>query len=76
MGPWAHLVLQGRGGGAAGAFSVYGLLGLLILILDIVVIVAVLRSHKALLTKIVWILVIIFLPVLGLILYFFLGREK
>ena len=54
----------------------FSVLGLIILILDIIVIVSVLGSHKTFLVKLVWILVILFLPVLGLILYFFLGREK
>ena len=30
----------------------------------------------ALIPKVVWTLIVIFLPILGLILYFFLGREK
>ena len=63
-----------RGGG--GGFGLYQIIGLLILILDIIVIVSVWKSHKAFIPKIVWTLVILFLPILGLILYFFLGREK
>ena len=54
----------------------FSVLGLIVLVLDILVIVRVAGSHKAFLVKLVWILVILFLPILGLILYFFLGREK
>jgi len=56
----------------------YGIsaLSLIILILDIIVIVSIVGSHKTFLVKLVWVLVILFLPVLGLILYFFLGRER
>lgn len=68
-------VLLQRAGGSSG-FGLYQIFALLILILDIVVIVSVWKSHKALIPKLVWTLVILFLPILGLILYFFLGREK
>lgn len=51
------------------------ILVLLILLLDIYVILRVVGSHKAFLVKLAWIALIIFLPVLGLIVYFFLGRE-
>ncbi len=71
---WPDVLLQRGGGG--GGFGAYQVVGLFILILDIIVIVSVWRSHKALIPKVVWTLVILFLPILGLILYFFLGREK
>lgn len=71
---WPDVVLQG--GRAGGGFGVYPALGLVILVLDIIVIVNVWKSHKALIPKVVWTLVILFLPILGLILYFLLGREK
>jgi len=61
---------------SAGSFGIgIGVFGLVVLILDILVIVSILGSHKAFLVKLVWVLVVVFLPVLGLILYFFLGRE-
>lgn len=66
---------QAKGGGGA-FFEQYGWLGILVLILDILVIVFVLQSRKRFLVKLVWIAVIVFLPILGLILYFLLGREK
>ncbi|HLE48099.1 MAG TPA: PLDc N-terminal domain-containing protein [Candidatus Thermoplasmatota archaeon] len=76
-GPFAVVptLLQGKAGPSS--FGVGGsILGLVVLVLDILVIVSILKSHKALLVKVAWILVVVFLPILGLILYFFLGREK
>lgn len=51
------------------------LLGLIILVLDIIAIVDVIKSSKDTGKKILWILLIIILPVVGLILYFLLGRK-
>ncbi|HEX9817101.1 MAG TPA: PLD nuclease N-terminal domain-containing protein [Candidatus Thermoplasmatota archaeon] len=70
---WPDVLLQ-RGG--SGGTSAYSVIGIVILVLDIIVIVSVWKSHKALIPKVVWTLVILFLPIIGLILYFFLGREK
>jgi len=53
-----------------------GILGLVILILDIIAIVSVLQSRIDPMMKLVWILVILFLPVIGMLLYFLLGRGK
>ncbi len=52
----------------------YGLLGLIILVLDIVAIVNVLGGSKPLEYKVLWILVILLLPVVGMILYFLIGK--
>ncbi len=53
--------------------EVSGLLGLIILVLDIVAIVKVLGSGASTGAKILWTLVIILLPVIGLIIWFFAG---
>jgi hypothetical protein len=53
-----------------------GLLGLIILVLDIIAIISVLKSGLDPVMKLVWILVILLLPVLGMILYFLLGAKK
>jgi len=53
---------------------VYNLLGLVVLILDIIAIIDVIKSNKDTAMKVVWILVILLLPVIGMILYFLLGR--
>jgi phospholipase D-like protein len=53
-----------------------GLLGLIVLVLDIIAIVDLLKSSYAIGKKVIWGLVIVLLPLLGMILYFLLGREK
>lgn len=50
-----------------------GPIGLLILILDIWAIVSTVGSKASTGTKVLWILLIVFLPLLGVILWFFLG---
>lgn len=52
-----------------------GLIGLIILILDIWAIVKVLGSSATPGMKFVWVLVIFFLPVIGLILWYFFGPK-
>ena len=52
---------------------VYSLVGLLILILDIVAIVSVLGSGASPVARLLWILLILALPVVGMVLYFLLG---
>ena len=52
-----------------------GLLGLVILILDIWAIVKVLGSSASAGTKILWVLIILVLPVIGLILWFLLAPK-
>ena len=50
-----------------------GILGLIILALDIWAIINVLQSGASTGSKIVWVLVILVLPVLGLIIWYFMG---
>jgi len=50
--------------------------GILILIFDVAAIVDAIRSKISIEKKILWILLILFLPVLGMILYFLLGRSE
>ncbi len=50
-----------------------GLFGLIILIADIYAIVKTVQSNAETLTKVLWIVVILFLPILGLILWYFFG---
>ena len=52
------------------------LFGILIVIFDVAAIVDAIRSSIAIEKKILWILLILFLPVLGMILYFLLGRPE
>lgn len=51
----------------------YGLLGLVIMLADLYAIYQVLTSRASTLAKIIWTIVIIALPVLGLLIWFFAG---
>ena len=53
--------------------NVGGPLGLIILILDLWAIVSTIGSRASTGTKVLWVLLILFLPLLGVILWFFLG---
>lgn len=50
-----------------------GLLGLLILIADIYAIIKILQSSASGLRKLVWVLIVLILPVIGLIAWFLMG---
>lgn len=52
-----------------------GLLGLIILILDIYAIIKVVQSSASVGMKALWIVIILFLPIIGLILWWFLGPK-
>lgn len=54
-------------------FGYKGLTGLLILAGDIWAILNISQSRVSNLRKLIWILLVLFLPVLGLLLWFFLG---
>ena len=51
----------------------YGLIGLLVLVLDIVAIVKVLGGSASIEHKLLWTILILVLPVLGMVLYFLIG---
>jgi len=52
-----------------------GLLSLVILVLDIVAIVDVLKSSASTGRKALWIILILLLPLVGMVLYFLLGKK-
>ena len=52
-----------------------GLLSLVVLVLDIVAIIDVLKSSMTTGKKVLWIILILILPLIGLLLYFFIGRR-
>jgi len=54
----------------------FSLIGLVILVLDIIALVSLLKSGADAGTKILWALLIILLPVLGMILYFLMGPGR
>jgi len=53
-----------------------GILGLVVLILDIWAIVKILNGRMKQDKKILWVLVVAFLPVLGFILWYLMGPKK
>jgi hypothetical protein len=53
----------------------FGILGLIVLALDIIAIVDVAKGSGDIGKKVLWIVLILLLPVLGMILYFLLGRS-
>lgn len=52
------------------------LLGVIILILDVWAILSVLMGNSTIERKVLWVLVILLLPVLGILLYLVMGRSK
>ena len=52
------------------------LLGVIILILDVWAILSVLMGNSTIERKVLWMLVILLLPVLGILLYLFMGRSR
>jgi hypothetical protein len=52
-----------------------GIVGLIVLILDIVAIVDALKSSMDTGKKALWIILILLLPVIGMVLYFLLGKK-
>nr|MBU1327629.1 PLD nuclease N-terminal domain-containing protein [Candidatus Omnitrophota bacterium] len=53
-----------------------GILGLLVLILDIIAIVDALKSSMDTGKKALWIILILVLPVVGMVLYFLIGKKQ
>lgn len=57
-------------------FGIGGLFGLLILIADIWAIINIVRSSASTGSKILWTIIIVVLPLLGLIIWFFAGPRS
>jgi hypothetical protein len=53
-----------------------GILGLLVLVLDVIAIVDVLRSPMETGEKALWVILILVLPVIGMAIYFFIGKKR
>ena len=51
-------------------------ISLVILIIDIIVIVDIVKSNKDTEKKVLWIIAVVFLPILGPLLWYFLGRTR
>lgn len=55
--------------------EVSGLLGLIVLVLNVYAIVKIVQSRASTGAKVGWIVLILLLPVLGLVIWFFLGPK-
>ena len=51
------------------------LIYLLVLVIDVIVVIDILRSNKDMEKKILWIIAVIFLPILGPVLYYVIGKN-
>ena len=51
------------------------LIYLLVLVIDVIVVMDILRSNKDMEKKILWIILVIFLPILGPVLYYVIGKK-
>lgn len=51
------------------------LIYLIVLIIDVMVVMDILRSNKDMEKKILWIIAVIFLPILGPVLYYVIGKK-
>jgi hypothetical protein len=51
------------------------IIGLLVLVLDIIAIVKLLGGSSSAQHKLLWIILILLLPVIGMVLYFLIGQE-
>ena len=51
------------------------LIGLLILVIDIIAIIEIFKSSKDMTTKLLWTLLILIFPVVGVLIYYFFGRK-
>lgn len=53
-----------------------GILGLVVVALDVWAIINIIGSQASTVAKILWVLVILLLPLLGLIIWFFMGPRR
>lgn len=53
-----------------------GLVALIVLILDIIALVDILKSSLDTANKALWIILILVLPVIGMVLYFLIGKKQ
>ncbi|MBM3251892.1 MAG: PLDc_N domain-containing protein [Candidatus Omnitrophica bacterium] len=53
-----------------------GLLGLIVLVLDIVAIVDIIKGNMETAKKILWVILVLILPLIGMVLYFLVAKKK
>ncbi len=51
------------------------LISLAVLVLDVIVILDILKSNKDMEKKILWIIAVVFLPLIGPVLYYLIGKK-
>jgi hypothetical protein len=73
--PLPRAAREGRSYGAKGE-TMLQLIGVLVFVLDIIAIVSILKSSADSGTKLLWIVLVILLPFLGMILYFAMGPGR
>lgn len=54
----------------------YGLIGLVVLVLDIIAIVNIIQSGMDPVMKLVWVILVLALPVIGMVLWFVIGSKR
>lgn len=54
----------------------YSIIGLLVFILDIIAIIHIVQSGLSSTMKLVWVLIVLLLPVVGMILWFLIGEKR
>lgn len=54
----------------------YGIAGTIIFLLDLFAIISILGSNKSTLDKLIWIVLIILLPLVGFLIWFFIGPRS
>ena len=52
-----------------------GIIWIIVFIIDVVVILDIIRSNKDMEKKVLWIIAVLFLPILGPILYYVIGKK-
>ena len=57
-------------------YSTYSLFGVVVLILDIVAIVSVMSGRSSLERKVLWTVLVLILPVVGMVLYYLIGKNS
>jgi peptidoglycan/LPS O-acetylase OafA/YrhL len=57
-------------------YNPYNILGLVILVFDIIAVVSLIGGTSSTDRKVLWTLAIVLLPLLGMLLYFFIGRNR
>ncbi len=61
---------------SAGEIKIFLILGLLVFIFPLIALVDILKSKFEGDSKLIWVIVVVFLPIMGSILYFLIGRNQ